>query len=87
MDGDSRDTQELEFNGLGSRTLLTAFAILCFTSMLVGAKIFLTTEIYRSSRTINSLASQNEALLEEKKQLEKELEVVRSRYLIANFGD
>ena len=75
------------FDGLGLKALVIAFTILFLVCILLGTKIFLTTEIYRISRNINSLQSQNDILFEEKKRLEKELEVVRSKYLITNLDD
>lgn len=73
--------------GLSLKTLLSALAILCFISILLGTKIFLTTEIYHTSRNINALQAQYDILIEEKQRLEKELEVVRSHYLITNLDD
>ena len=73
--------------GLSLQPLLSALAILCFISILLGTKIFLTTEIYHTSRNINALQAQYDILIEEKQRLEKELEVVRSHYLITNLDD
>ncbi|RDU73543.1 hypothetical protein CQA57_05020 [Helicobacter anseris] len=82
-----QETLEIHLNGLSLKSLVCALCILCFSCILLGTKIFLTSEIYRSSRNINVLQAQYDILLEEKQRLEKELEVVRSRYLITNLDD
>lgn len=76
--------KDFVIQGLSFYHLILALSILLFTSILIGTKVFLTTEIYRSSRSINNLLAQYQVLLEEKKRLENELEVVRSKYLILN---
>ncbi len=73
--------------GLSQKILLAGLSIFLFSCLLLGVKIFLTTTIYHTSRNINTLQAQYDILLEEKQRLEKELEIVRSKYLITNLDD
>lgn len=78
---------QIYLSGLSPKALAGALCILFFSCLLLGTKIFLTTEIYHTSRSINALQGQYDLLIEEKQRLEKELEVVRSKYLITNLDD
>ncbi|WP_104697305.1 MULTISPECIES: hypothetical protein [unclassified Helicobacter] len=78
---------QIYLSGLSPKSLAGALCILFFSCLLLGTKIFLTSEIYHTSRNINALQAQYDLLVEEKQRLEKELEVVRSKYLITNLDD
>ncbi|MDU7693314.1 MAG: hypothetical protein E7K04_03615 [Helicobacter sp.] len=74
-------------NGLDIKALIGALAILVFSSLILGVRIFLTNKIYTTSRNINVLESQYDMLSAENIRLKRELEVLKYRYLSGELPD
>nr|WP_247599741.1 hypothetical protein [Helicobacter suis] len=77
--------QEKEQQGLSPASLAVVLGMLFIALILFTPKIYLTNNIYYTSRVIQKLSSQKELLQEEKHRLELELEKQRYKYNIENM--
>lgn len=72
--------------GFDVKHLLIALAIVFFTTLIVGIKIFLSNQIYITSRNINKLELEHSLLTSENRELSRKLEVIKYRYLSGNVA-
>ncbi|WP_163555275.1 hypothetical protein [Helicobacter suis] len=77
--------EQKEKQGLSPASLAVVLAMLFIALILFTPKIYLTNNIYYTSRVIQKLSSQKELLQEEKHRLELELEKQRYKYNIENM--
>ncbi|WP_120945056.1 MULTISPECIES: hypothetical protein [Helicobacter] len=74
-----------EHQGIPIAWLLIAIVGLILSLVLFAPKIYLTNNIYYTSRAIQKLKGQENLLQEEKRQLQLELEQQRYKYTIENM--
>lgn len=72
-------------NGLDIGILFVAYAIITFSLIILVPKIYLTSNIYYSSRDIAKLQTQKDLLKEENDRLKRELENIKFKYLMMNL--
>lgn len=72
-------------NNLNLKTLITIFFVLFLVLALFAPKIYIRSNIYYASRDILQLQTQADALSEENKHLQKQLEDLKFRYLILDI--
>ncbi|MFC3847604.1 hypothetical protein ACFOPX_03520 [Helicobacter baculiformis] len=77
--------ETIERQGISLAWLLFVIVGLVFTLILFAPKIYLTDNIYYTSRAIQKLKGQESLLQEEKRQLQLELEKQRYKYTVENM--
>lgn len=71
--------------GISLPLLICVFVVLLIVLILFAPKIYLTNNIYYTSRSIQKLKAQESLLKEERRRLELELEKQRFKYTIENM--
>lgn len=77
---------ETQKEGLGKWHLFLAFCVLFLIMSIFIPKIFISNNIYYTSREIARLHAEKELLHEERMRLQREIEIINNKHLLLELG-